>query len=183
MGIFWRKVPILNVFVYKQKAPKGFVYVPAGEFTMSSTKYEEEPITGDPDDNKPHKVTLTKGFYIDRYEVTQEEWESLIGNNPSSNIKCGKNCPVENISWEDTQAFLYKYNEKHGGGYRLPTEAEWEYAALAGRTPVKKKVGKDLLVVLIIIIWIVGGGIVEIVMEQLTLLDLSNPMTWDCMTC
>lgn len=84
-------------------------------------------------DLKLHKVTLTRGFEMGRYEVTQGEWERVMGNNPSSQKRCGKNCPVENVTWEEVQEFISKLNEiKDGYIYRLPTEAEWEYACRAG---------------------------------------------------
>ena len=83
---------------------------------------------------KLHKVTLTRGFEMGRYEVTQAEWESIMGSNPSHFGKsCGKNCPVDNVTWEEVQEFISKLNEiKDGYNYRLPTEAEWEYACRAG---------------------------------------------------
>ena len=88
------------------------------------------------DDEKPvHKVTITRSFYIGRYEVTQEQWEALMGSNPST-FKAPKN-PVGKVSWEECQRFLKKLEEKFGHfgvRFRLPTEAEWEYACRAGST-------------------------------------------------
>lgn len=82
---------------------------------------------------KLHKVTLTRGFEMGRYEVTQGEWESVMGSNPSYRKSCGKNCPVETVTWDGVQEFISKLNEiKDGYIYRLPTEAEWEYACRAG---------------------------------------------------
>jgi formylglycine-generating enzyme required for sulfatase activity len=67
-----------------------------------------------------------------KYEVTQAQWQAVMGNNPSY-LKCGANCPVERVSWDDAQNFINKLNEsKDGFRYRLPTEAEWEYACRAG---------------------------------------------------
>jgi formylglycine-generating enzyme required for sulfatase activity len=66
-----------------------------------------------------------------KYEITQEQWETVMGNNPSSRDK-GANLPVTDVSWEDCQEFIKKLNAKTNGGYRLPTEAEWEYACRAG---------------------------------------------------
>ena len=80
----------------------------------------------------PHKVTITKGFYFGISTVTQEQWEAIIGVNPSTNK--GTKLPFRNVSWEDCQEFIKKLNEKTQGGYRLPTEAEWEYACRAGTT-------------------------------------------------
>ena len=81
---------------------------------------------------KQHEVTITKPFYIGKYEVTQEQWETVMGNNPSK-IE-GAKLPVTNVSWEDCQDFIKKLNSKTDGGYRLPTEAEFEYACRAGTT-------------------------------------------------
>ena len=75
-----------------------------------------------------HRVTLTKGFYLGKTEVTQAQWEKVMGNNPSRFKNAGPEAPVEMVSWEDCQAFCRKV----GGGLRLPTEAEWEYACRAG---------------------------------------------------
>lgn len=71
-----------------------------------------------------------KGLYMGKYEVTQGQWEVVMGSNPS--YFKGSNLPVENVSWEDIQVFLTKLNQKTGKNYRLPTEAEWDYAAKGG---------------------------------------------------
>jgi len=81
---------------------------------------------------KQHEVTLTKPFYMGKHEVTQEQWEAVMGKNPSD-IK-GAKLPVTNVSWLDCKEFIKKLNDKTNGGYRLPTEAEWEYACRAGTT-------------------------------------------------
>ena len=87
------------------------------------------------DNEIQHKVTLTKGFYIDVYTVTQEQWKEVMGNNPSF-FKGEKNLPVEMVSWDDCQAFIKKLREKDKKVYRLPSEAEWEFACRAGtKTP------------------------------------------------
>ena len=75
---------------------------------------------------KQHEVTITKPFYMCKYEVMQEQWESVMGNNPSETK--GVKLLVTDVSWEDCQDFIKKLNTKTDGGYRLPTEAEWEYA-------------------------------------------------------
>lgn len=86
----------------------------------------------DSDENQ-HRVTLTKGFYMGVTEVTQGQWREIMGSNPS-NFK-GDNLPVEQVSWNDCQEFIRKLNLQEGGNkYRLPTEAEWEYACRAGST-------------------------------------------------
>ena len=104
-----------------------FVWIPAGEFRMGSTSTEteshEQPIT---------QVRISRGFWMGRYEVTQEQWEAVMGSNPSEFKICGPDCPVENVSWEDAQEFIRRLNEPESGTgfeFRLPTEAEWEYAA------------------------------------------------------
>ena len=81
---------------------------------------------------KQHEVTLTKPYYMGKYEVTQEQYEAVMGKNPSD-IK-GAKLPVANVSWLDCKEFIKKLNAKTNGGYRLPTEAEWEYACRAGTT-------------------------------------------------
>jgi len=81
---------------------------------------------------KQHEVTLMKPFYMGKYEVTQEQWEAVVGKNPSKTK--GAKLPVTDVSWEDCQDFIKKLNAKTDGGYRLPTESEWEYACRAGTT-------------------------------------------------
>jgi len=103
------------------------VYVEGGTFTMGAT---EEQGDGSEYYEKPaHQVTLSS-FYICKHEVTQDEWEAVMGSNPSK-FK-GKRRPVEKVSWEDCQTFISKLNSITGKQYRLPTEAEWEYAARGG---------------------------------------------------
>lgn len=99
------------------------VRIEAGSFTMGSTN-------GDSDEKPSHQVTISRPFYIGEYEVTQAEWRAVMGSNPS-NFK-GDNLPVEQVSWEDCQEFIRRLNAKTGGGWRLPTEAEWEYVCRAG---------------------------------------------------
>ena len=133
------------------------VLVPAGKFKMGFTKKELEDFRvaiqegikkitkkklGKEDldlvdlimskQGKQHEVTLTKPFYMGKYEVTQEQWEEVMGNNPS--YTKGAKLPVTKVSWNDCQEFIKKLNKKTDGGYRLPTEAEWEYACRAGTT-------------------------------------------------
>jgi formylglycine-generating enzyme required for sulfatase activity len=108
-----------------------FRLIPAGSFTMGSPSRE----SGRDDDETQHQVTLTKPFYCGKYEVTQGQWEAVMGSNPSYLKKAGRDAPVENVSWEDCQAFLKKLCQMEGvpqGTYRLLTEAEWEYACRAG---------------------------------------------------
>jgi len=103
------------------------VRVEAGTFTMGATAEMEDT----EDDEKPtHRVTLTNDYYIGKYEVTQALWQTVMGNNPSK-FK-GDNLPVEQVNWKDCQKFLSKLNRITGKTFRLPTEAEWEYAARGG---------------------------------------------------
>jgi formylglycine-generating enzyme required for sulfatase activity len=107
----------------------GFVLVTGGTFTMGSSETEPNRNSDEPQ----HKVTLSN-FYISPYEVTQQQWKQVMGNNPSTGSKDCDQCPVESISWDDVQDFLRKLNIKSPGrNYRLPTEAEWEYAARGGK--------------------------------------------------
>ena len=103
------------------------VLIPAGKFKMGSPESEKARRN----DEKQHEVTLTKPFYMGKHEVTQEQWEAVMGSNPSSKTK-GAKLPVTDVSWEDCQEFIKKLNAKTDGGYRLPTESEWEYSCRAG---------------------------------------------------
>jgi formylglycine-generating enzyme required for sulfatase activity len=102
-----------------------FVRIPVGEYTRGS-------IDG-PDDEQPvHTIRISQPFYLGKYEVTQAQWEAVMGNNPS-HFTGNQNRPVGNVSWNDVQEFIRALNTKeHGIKHRLPTEAEWEYAARAG---------------------------------------------------
>jgi formylglycine-generating enzyme required for sulfatase activity len=106
-----------------------FVLIPAGTFMMGSPDSDTEARN----DEKPaHRVTISQSFYLGKYPVTQAQWETVMGNNPS-HFKDNPNHPVERVSWNDVQGFIRKLNEREGGGdYRLPTEAQWEYACRAG---------------------------------------------------
>ena len=103
------------------------VSITGGCFQMGSPESEPERNSNE----KQHQVCV-KDFQLGKYEVTQAQWQAVMGNNPS-NFK-GENLPVEQVSWDDVQTFLQKLNAKTGKTYRLPTEAEWEYAARAGTT-------------------------------------------------
>ncbi len=83
-------------------------------------------------DEKPHKVCIKKGFWMGKYEITQQQWQAIMKKNPSVFDKCGKDCPVENVEWSEINIFLKHLNSRSNSKYRLPTEAEWEYAARAG---------------------------------------------------
>ena len=119
----------------------GLVLVTGGTFKMGCTSEQKD--CGD--DEKPtHQVTLSD-FYIGKYEVTQKLWTEIMGENPSY-FKNGDNYPVEQVSWDDIQTFLSKLNTKYPNrNYRLPTEAEWEYAARGGGKEVVFGNGKNTL--------------------------------------
>lgn len=108
-----------------------FVYIEPWTFMMGSPSSE----LGRDSNENWHQVTLTKGYYMQTTEVTQGQWRAVMGSNPSEFKNCGDDCPVENVSWDDVQAFTQELNMKERKNrYRLPTEAEWEYAARAGST-------------------------------------------------
>jgi formylglycine-generating enzyme required for sulfatase activity len=103
------------------------VVVPTGRFTMGTAlkanMYDWE---------KPVRDVSIFGFAIGKFEVTQGQWKAVMGSNPSQFNNCGDDCPVDNVSWDDAQAYIRKLNQISGKNFRLPSEAEWEYAARAG---------------------------------------------------
>jgi formylglycine-generating enzyme required for sulfatase activity len=123
----------------QEKAPKviassvlgaKFVLIPAGVFLMGSPNSE---LGRDHDEGPQRQVTISRPFYMQTTEVTQGQWKRVMGSNPSHFSSCGDECPVENVSWEDVQNFIKKLNSmEKTDKYRLPTEAQWEYAARAG---------------------------------------------------
>ena len=124
------------------------VPIPAGSFMMGSPESEQ----GRDDDETRHKVVISKPFLIGKYEVTQKQWQQAMESNPSIDKECGDGCPVEKVTWYDAVKFCnalskiegltpaYRINatlviwDREATGYRLPTEAEWEYACRAGTT-------------------------------------------------
>lgn len=100
------------------------VAVPAGSFQMG--------MAGRPVTEPVHTVVLPS-FAIGRYEVTQGQWKAVMGSNPSRFQACGDDCPVEQVTWSDAQEFVRRLSAKTGKTYRLPSEAEWEYACRAGQ--------------------------------------------------
>jgi len=112
-----------------EKRAGEFVAIKGGCFEMGSPSYE-----GGRGKNEGLHQVCVEGFKIGKYEVTQGEWQAVMGSNPSSFSSCGDRCPVENVSWNDVQEYIEKLNAKTGKKYRLPTEAEWEYGARAGTT-------------------------------------------------
>jgi RNA polymerase sigma factor (sigma-70 family) len=131
--------PAAKVEKQKKDPPKDFtnsigmkfVWIPAGTFMMGTPPGEDRGQIVH--DETQHKVTLTRGFYMGVYPVTQEQWQEIMGNNPSK-FKGEKNLPVDTVSWDDCQEFVKKLREKDKKQYRLPTEAEREYACRAGTT-------------------------------------------------
>jgi formylglycine-generating enzyme len=115
-----------------------FVQVKGGCFQMGDTfgdGYSSE---------KPVHEVCVSSFNIGKYEVTQRQWRQVMGSNPSYNSTCGDNCPVENVSWNDIQKFIGKLNTAGVIQYRLPTEAEWEYAARSGGKSEKYSGGDNV---------------------------------------
>jgi formylglycine-generating enzyme required for sulfatase activity len=107
-----------------------FVLIPAGRFTMGSSFG-----IGNTDEYPPHNAIISHPFYLQKTEVIQRQWKEVMGDNPSDFQKCGDDCPVESVSWEDAHKFIKKLNQREKTDkYRLPTEAEWEYACRAGTT-------------------------------------------------
>ena len=104
----------------------------------SEAEDEERPLT---------RVFISTSFEMSRYGVTQEEWGSVMRGNPSTFTNCGSSGPVENVSWEDVQEFLKRLNAADGSvTYRLPTEAEWEYAARGHTGRSVRRVGGNRMV-------------------------------------
>lgn len=102
--------------------------IPTGSFQMGSPETEQ----GRSSDEGPVHTVNVRGFWMGKTEVTQGLWKAVMGSNPSSFSSCGDSCPVEKVSWDDAQEFIKKLNGLTGKKYRLPSEAEWEYAARAG---------------------------------------------------
>jgi formylglycine-generating enzyme required for sulfatase activity len=115
-----------------------FIFVKGGCYEMGDTYGDGQG------DEKPVHNVCVNDFYLGKYEVTQGQWQAVMGNNPSNFKNCGDNCPVEQVSWNDTQDFISRLNGKTGKSYRLPIEAEWEYAARSGGKREKYAGGDDL---------------------------------------
>ena len=110
-----------------QRLVNNMILVEGGSFMMGKTKEQDSHVI---EDRTPiHQVSLSS-FYIAKYEITQEEWQAVMGSNPSTHK--GDRMPVENVNWYDCQLFINKLNKLTGKKFRLPTEAEWEYAARGG---------------------------------------------------
>lgn len=118
--------------VFNNSLGMTFIWIQPGTFAMGSPENEVGRFLREP----LHEVTLTKGYYMQTTEVTQSQWITLMGTNPSYFVECGEDCPVEQISWDDVQEFINALNTscEDGNTYALPSEAQWEYAARAGTT-------------------------------------------------
>jgi formylglycine-generating enzyme required for sulfatase activity len=113
---------------YNNSIGMEFVLIPSGSFSMGSNSGRES-------EKPPHHVKISQPFYLQSTEVTQGQWKKVMGNNPSSFKECGDDCPVEQVSWDDVGEFIKKLNVMESTDqYRLPTEAEWEYACRAEKT-------------------------------------------------
>ena len=115
---------------FKNSLGQEFKLIPAGTFTMGSPSNEPGRFSNE---GPQHQVTLTQPFYMQTTEVTQAQWEKVMGSNPSYFPGC-PTCPVEQVSWNDVQSYITQMNLRGEGTYSLPTEAQWEYAYRAGST-------------------------------------------------
>ena len=119
-----------------------FVWIPPGEFQMGSPESERSDCDWCDHEGPVHEVRISRGFWLGRFEVTQGEWEAVMGHNPSKDRGDARR-PVEQVSWYDVHEFIGKLNDAAGDSlYRLPSEAEWEYACRAG-TQTRWSLGKE----------------------------------------
>jgi formylglycine-generating enzyme required for sulfatase activity len=122
-------LPGMNASVTLDKTMKSIAGMPEMVFVQGGT-FQMGSNSGTSSEKPVHQVTVSD-FYIGKFEVTQKQWVAIMGSNPSYFKDCD-DCPVEHVSWNDIQEFLQKLNAKTGQNYRLPSEAEWEYAARGG---------------------------------------------------
>ncbi len=106
------------------------VVIPAGSLEQGSPA----PKAGRGDDKGQQHSVAIRSFALGKTEVTQGQWKAVMGSNPSKFTRCGDDCPVERVSWNHAQEFIQRLNRKTGKTYRLPSDAEWEYACRAGKT-------------------------------------------------
>jgi formylglycine-generating enzyme required for sulfatase activity len=105
------------------------VVIPAGSFVMGSPDSEPGRYAAE---GPQHRVTIPQAFALGKTAVTQGQWRAIVGSNPSHFANCGDDCPVERVTWNGARYFIFRLNAKTGKTYRLPSEAEWEYACRAG---------------------------------------------------
>jgi formylglycine-generating enzyme required for sulfatase activity len=135
--------PVAGEFWTEPETGMEFVRIEAGSFAMGTPA--DEPMREAQE--VLHTVTLTEPLWLGRAEVTQGEWERVMGENPSRFVDCGPRCPVETVSYVEIEAFVAALAELTGERFRLPTEAEWEYACRAGSTSafgVGERIGSDV---------------------------------------
>lgn len=126
-----------------QRLLNDMVFVEGGTFNMGCTREQ----VNCQDDEKPIHEVILDNFNIGKYEITQDQWEVVMGNNPSHFKECGSQCPVEKVGWKDVQDFIQKIDSITNKRFRLPTEAEWEYAARGGNVEISSKyAGTDVFV-------------------------------------
>ncbi|MCG8472068.1 MAG: formylglycine-generating enzyme family protein [Desulfobacterales bacterium] len=131
------ELPAAKILIALSKSVDGplpgmrFVFISPRQYTMGSPRNTP----GRREDESLHKVKITRPFYIMTTEVTQNQWEKVMGYNPSAFPHCGGDCPIDSVYWQDVMRFIARLNAMHKGKgrFRLPTEAEWEYTARAGR--------------------------------------------------
>lgn len=120
------------VYAAEPVAPIVMVNIPAGKLMMGCVAGRDDSVSRCDNDEKPAHVVHIHAFQLGKYEVMQGQWRAIMGSLPSGLKNCDDSCPVGNVSWDEAQIFIQKLNQKTQGGFRLPTEAEWEYACRAG---------------------------------------------------
>ncbi len=120
----WKIADAVRIIKDCAECPE-MVEIPAGSFQMGAN---DAPFA-----SPIHTVTLSRSFALGRTEITQGQWKAIMSSNPSYFKACGGNCPVDSVTWDEAKDFIQRLNAKTGKGYRLPSEAEWEYACRAGK--------------------------------------------------
>ncbi len=143
---FWQELNLEGMDMAKQffsekcpnmPLPGTFIFIKGGTFLMGSPDDEKDAYTSE----KPQHAVKVSGYYVSKTPVTQKQWHDIMGSNPSHFKDCD-DCPVENVSWDDAQKYINKLNAKTGMKFRLPTEAEWEYAACGGhKSSFEREIG------------------------------------------